>query len=139
MQTNLLRVWFPLSLFLLALPACDALHPGQRLLHIEIEQDEKLAFSGIRGVPDSTPVKRMWDVLDDVPFEASDNAVPGTADSDAASVKLTGKVLIRIKHVDRVLAATTISELKLVRSGGSAAWTLAAGEGRRIRGQSDNQ
>jgi len=99
MQTKLIRVWLPLSLFLLALSACGLLQPGQRLLQIEIEQDGKSVFSGIRGVPDSTPVKQMWDVVDDVPFEAAADVVPGTADSDtdsltlAAAVKAVGKAM----------------------------------------------
>jgi hypothetical protein len=47
MQTSLVRVWLPLSLFLLALSACGLLQPGQRLLHFEIEQDGKLAFVAV--------------------------------------------------------------------------------------------
>ena len=135
MQLNLVRLCLPPLLFLLAVPSCRFPHVGQRLLDIEIEQDGKPAFSGIRGVRDDMPVKQMWDVLGDVPFEASGDEVPGTTDRDADSVTLTGKVLIRIKHVDRVLAETTVSELKLVRSGGTPTWMLAAGEGQRIRGQ----
>ena len=139
MQTKLIRVWLPLSLFLLALPACGLLQPGQRLLHIEIEQEGDSVFSGIRGVPDSTPVKRMWDVLDDVRFEAAAYVLPGTVDSDTDSLTLSGKVVVQIKHVNTVLAETSVSELKLVRSVGTSTWTLAAGEGQRIRQQVNGQ
>ena len=139
MQHNLVRLCPALLLFLLALSACGLLQPGQRLLHIEIEQDGEPAFSGIRGVPDSTPVKRMWDVLDDVLFEASADVVAGTTDRDADSVTLTGKVVIRIKHVDRILAETTISELQLVRTDSTPPWTLAAGEGERVRSKANGQ
>lgn len=157
MQTNRVHLWFSSSLMLLAIPACGLLQPGQRLLHFEIEHDGKLAFSGIRGVPDSTPVKRMWDVVGDVPFEAAGDVAPGVADSETASVAptgevvvrskhvdsisvtLTGKVLIRIKHVEVVLAETAVSELKLVRAGSTSSWTLAAGEGERIGRQASGR
>ena len=139
MQLHLVRLCLPLLFFLLGVPSCELPHVGQRLLHIEIEQNGKPAFSGIRGVRDDMPVKQMWDVLGDVTFEASGDEVLGTTDKDADSVTLTGKVLIRIKHVDRVLAETTVSELKLARSGGTSTWMLAAGEGQRIRGQVNGQ
>jgi hypothetical protein len=133
MQFNLGRHCLPLLLFLLAVPSCRLPHVGQRLLHIHIVQDGKPVLSGIRGVPDNTPVNQMWDVIDDVSLETSANELLRTDENDADSLTLTGKVLIRIKHVDKVLAESTVSELKLVRSGGTSTWTLAAGEGERIR------
>jgi hypothetical protein len=139
MQFNLVRLCAPLLLFLIAVPSCGLPHVGLRLLHIDIVQDGTPAFSGICGVPDDTPINQMWDVLGDVPLEAFGDEAPGTTDKDADAVTLTGKVLIRIKHVDRVLAETTVSELKLVRSGGTSTWTLAAGEGERIRRQISGQ
>lgn len=139
MQSSLVRVCLPLLLFLLAVPSCRFPHVGQRLLDIDIVQDGKPVFSGIRGVPDDTPVKQMWDVVDDVQFHASGDEVPGTTDNGADSVTLTGKISIRIKHVDNFLADTTVSELKLVRSGGSPTWTFATGEGQRIRQQVNGQ
>jgi hypothetical protein len=60
MQTSRVHIWLPSSLMLLAIPACGLLQPGQRLLHFEIEQDGKLAFSGIRGVPDYRAHRRAW-------------------------------------------------------------------------------
>ena len=139
MQLNPGRLCLPVLLFLIAVASCRFPHVGMQLLDIDIVQDGKPVFSGIRGVRDDMPVKQMWDVLGDVPFEASGDEVPGTTDRDADFVTLTGKVLIRIKHVDRVLAESTVSELKLVRSGGTSTWMLAAGEGQRIRGQVNGQ
>jgi hypothetical protein len=135
MPVNFARRCLSLSLFLLAFPACGLLQPGQRLLHIEIEQDGKLVFSGIRGVPDSTPVKQMWDVVGGIPFKAAGDEVAGATDQDAESANLTGKVVIRIKHVDRILAETTVSQLQLTRSADKATWVLAADEAERIRRQ----
>jgi hypothetical protein len=135
MQLNLVRLCLPLLFFLLGVPSCRFPNVRLRLLDIDIVHDGKLAFIGIWGIRDNTSFKQVWDVLGDVPFEASGDEIPGTTDKDADSVTLTGKVLIRIKHVDKVLAETTVSELKLVRSDGTPMWMLAAGEGQRIRGQ----
>lgn len=139
MPLNLVRLCLPPLLLLLAVPSCRFPHVGLRLLDIDIVHDGKLAFTGIWGIPDNTSFKQVWDVLGDVPFKASGDEIPDTTDKDTDSVTLTGKVLIRIKHVDRVLAEAELSELKLVRSGGRSTWMLAAGEGQRIRGQVNGQ
>jgi hypothetical protein len=105
--------------------------PGQRLLTIQIESDGNVVYEGIRGVPDSTPVDGMWEVLGDVPFEPTDTQAHRTEDENANERTLNGTVVLRIKHVDKELASASVEELALHYSDGK--WLLDAAEVSRIK------
>ena len=120
---------------LLAAPLAMALAGcgGQRLLTIEILQDGKVVLSGIRGVPDSTPVDPMWNELDDLEFESS-KKLPGD-DEGSDATTLAGESIVRIRHTDNVLAEKKVSDLKLtkVKDKDKHLWKLADGEADRVR------
>jgi hypothetical protein len=126
MGKRIARIAF-LALFFLAVTSCG--HVGQRLLHIEIERDGKIAFEGIRGVPDNMPVEQMWDVLGDVPFETTADSL-GT---DVRTFALDGNVVVRIKHVDRELGLASLTTLSLHRDATSSSWRLSDGETGRVK------
>ena len=120
---------------LLAITSC--VNVGQRLLHFEVESGEGIAFTGFRGVPDNTPVDKMWDVLDDLPLDVSDE-VADSISSDELAHTISESVTIRIKHVDNVLGELSLSSLTLTRPDGSAAWQLADEDVNRIQSQLAN-
>ncbi len=88
-----------------------------------------IVYSGIRGVPDSTRVNEMWDVLGDIPLELTDSDKNST--EDASGRILDGAITVRIKHVDRVLASVALEHLELRSISGK--WSLDAAEVSRIK------
>jgi hypothetical protein len=108
-------------------------HVGQRLLHIEIELDGKVVFTGIRGVRDDMPENQMWDVLPEVVFEVAAGPDGPGEDGGEKSRTLTGKIVVRIKHVDRELASTTLPSLTLSREPGSKSWSLSRAQAERVK------
>ena len=67
------------------------------------------------------------------PVEASGALLAGNTETDPNSLKLSGTVMVRIKHVDNELTNTTLEELSFLRIGNSPNWQLADGEGDRVR------
>jgi hypothetical protein len=120
-------------LLCIALAVTSCVHVGQRLLHIEVELDGKVAFEGIRGVPDNTPVEQMWDVLNGVPFEMTADYADSLSDPDEQTRTLNGNVVVRIRHVDHELAVASLSSLALERGGSDSSWFLSDGEANRVK------
>jgi hypothetical protein len=111
-------------------------HLGQRLLHIEIECDGDVVFTGMRGVRDDMPVEEMWNTLSDVPFElAADSTVTVTGE-DEQTCKLTGNVVVRIKHVESELAAISLSSISLTRNEENDSWSLSKDQSEQFRNES---
>jgi hypothetical protein len=117
---------------LLLFTTASCVHVGQRLLTIQIELDGQVAFEGIRGVPDNMPVEQMWDVLDDVSFKSVDTETTSRL-SDQKARSLEGRVVVRIKHVDRELANTSLTSLTLAKDTTGGSWLLPADEVKRIK------
>ncbi|MDG1872784.1 MAG: hypothetical protein P8J27_02645 [Mariniblastus sp.] len=107
--------------------------PGQRLLTVQIELDGKVVYDGIRGVPDSTPVVEMWNVLGDFQFEenATDADVLENTPNNIRTLK--GNVVVKISHANDELACASLAELTLLSRGPSGGWTLDEGEVARIK------
>ena len=120
-----------LALLVLATTSC--VHIGQRLLHIEIELDGQVVFTGMRGVRDDMPVEQMWGVLADVSFELAADSASSHEGTSERSRSLDGNVVVRIKHVDRELAVASLSSLSLTRDAATSSWSLSKGESERIQ------
>ena len=106
---------------------------GQRLLHIDIEVDGQVAYSGIRGVPDSTPVEKMWNVLEDVPFDPPSDSIDATTKPGKTSQTLTGGIVVRIKHTDRELASASLESVTVNWDQETSHWYLSETESDRVR------
>ena len=102
---------------------------GQRLLVFEIEQNGVVVLSGFRGVPDVTPVKRMWDVVGNVDFYKTVTKIPV---EKLETFPLDGDVTIRIEHANDSLAVTLIEDLTLHSSDGGTTWSLDPEDVKRI-------
>ena len=120
-----------LALLCIAMTSC--VHNGQRLLGIDIELDGQVMFTGMRGVRDDMRVEQMWDVLPDVTFETAPDSADAVEGKSERTRKLDGNVVVRIKHVDRELAAVSLSSLSLTRDGADSSWSLSKGESERIQ------
>jgi hypothetical protein len=107
--------------------------PGQRLLTVQIEAHGELTFEGSQGVPDTTPVVRMWDALGDVRFEpVADESDSSDKASDKARV-VDGDVVVRIKHVDDELVSVSVNTLTLRYDDVEGAWILDPAEAERVK------
>jgi hypothetical protein len=111
----------------------SCVHVGARLLHVQIEVDGVTTLEGIRGVPDNMPVEEMWDVLTKVPFQPTGGATATPDSADAKTWSLSGTIVVRIKHVDRVLASATLTSLSLNKDMSGTAWSLPRNEVSRIK------
>ena len=118
-----------IPMLLLLIPGCGM--PGQRLLTIEIHENDELRFRGIRGVPDDTPFDEMWDYLNSVRF------APQAEDEDAAqkSVRpeLKGSVRVIIFHGESQLATSQVNSLTLTRND-SGGWQISPAALKQIKG-----
>ena len=117
---------------LMMLSGCS--FPGQRLLHLEISVDGEIQLEGMRGVPDSTPIEKMWDILPEVEFAASEKATGQTADSQSNLEELSGEVTVTIFHGDSNLASSTVQSLSLSPNPDGSGWILQPGELDRLKG-----
>ena len=129
------------SLLLLSVPlllslGCETvpsyLHVGQRLLLFEIQVDDQIHLSGLRGVNDNMPIHQMWDVLADITFEPVDKETKTDAPNQTP-LTYQGKVVIRIKHVDDELDSISTETLTLSRSAETNSWSLNQQEVDRLK------
>jgi hypothetical protein len=118
-------------LLCLALASCS--HVGQRLLHIQIEVDNQLEFTAIRGVRDDMPVDQMWDVLPDVRFEIAANSADSFEEIGDGTRTLNGDVVVRILHVNRELSRAVLSSLSVTRNLDGHSWSISKSECERIK------
>lgn len=107
--------------------------PGQRLLTIQIEVEGNPEYEGVRGVPDSTPVAQMWDVLGDVRFKPTTTKASSQNAAPLDSQVLEGAIVVRIMHVNDELATASRSKLTLRYDDATDAWKLEQTEVERIR------
>jgi len=121
-----------LALLLCLSVMCVSCMPGQRLLTVQIEVGGQVAFEGIRGVPDTTPIAQMWDVLSDIHFQPSTTESIAPADNTATHT-LEGPVVVRILHTDDQLASATLKKLTLRPNNAADAWTLGEAEVQQIK------
>lgn len=125
------RIYFA-TLFCLSISSMACSPPGQRLLTVQIESNGNVEYEGIRGVPDSTPVVQMWDVIGDIPFEYI--AKNGSFVNDKKTTReLKGALVVRIKHVNKELANASLTRLTLRSSDAGALWSLDGAEVKRIK------
>lgn len=118
-----------LSIVLLAL--CTGCVPGQRLLTVQIEKDGAVVYEGFHGVPDTTPVPDMWDVLEDIPFEPIERGDSNADSEDVAERTMDGSIIVRIKHVDTVLATSDLKSLTVTSH--QDGWSLNSDQVSRIK------
>jgi len=108
------------------------LHVGQRLLNFEILLDDKIQFTGFRGVNDNMPVQQMWDVLADITFKPVDTETK-TDTPNQTTLTYQGKVVVRIKHVDEELDSISTETLTLSKSAETNSWSLNQQEVDRLK------
>ena len=121
------------ALALLGLAITSCVHIGQRLLYVDIELDGQVVFTGMRGVRDDMRVEHMWGILKDVTFHTAADSADAVEDNSERTRTLSGNVVVRIKHVDRELAAVSLSSLSLTRDAPNSSWSLGKGESERIQ------
>ncbi|MGB4737019.1 MAG: hypothetical protein WBH50_02475 [Fuerstiella sp.] len=122
-----------LSLVLVAgvFALCTGCVPGQRLLTVQIEKDGAVVYEGFHGVPDTTPVPDMWDVLEDIPFEPIETGGDNADAKDGAKQTLDGSIIVRIKHVDAVVATSELESLTITSN--EDGWSLDGDQVSRIK------
>jgi hypothetical protein len=107
-------------------PGCS----GQRFIEVNIERDGAPALHTAYGVSDSLSPAGVWGTLEGQSFTAASTITPEREDPKKAVLK--GRIRIVITHVKNELAASKISELRLVRDSDSDdQWKLASGEVKR--------
>ena len=122
-----------LSIVLLAgvFALCIGCVPGQRLLTVQIEKDGAVVYEGFHGVPDTTPVPEMWDVLENIAFEPIERG-GGNADAeDGAKQTMDGSIIVRLMHVDAVLATSELESLTITSL--EDGWSLDGDQVSRIK------
>ncbi len=129
---NYIRICFAALLCLLVTSLSCTPTVGQRLLTVQIESDGNVVYEGIRGVPDSTPVAKMWDVLGDVPFKSTANE-SSVLENEKNARALEGAIVVRIKHVNDELARASLKILTLRSDDAGASWSLDSAEVKRIK------
>lgn len=107
------------GLLLLALASCAP--PGQRLLDVEIEVNGQVVFEGFRGVRDTMPVDRMWEVVGEIAF---DPAAGIALDSLEPVEVLAGSIVVRISHTGDELATASLDSMSLALNPGTKTWSL---------------
>jgi len=117
----------PVALICVSFSSCAK--SGQRLINFEVKVDDKIALTGKRGVPDTMPVEKMWDVADDVSFEISKDYFDavGTSLEDSTTHEVKGNIVVRIRHVNSELASSSVSTLKFKKVDADS-WSLSDGE-----------
>lgn len=115
-----------LAMFCIAISSCAGNTEGQRLVQVEIQLDDKIAFTGKQGVSDSVPVEKIWESISDTLFGAT-TGYSGSVDAGSETHSLTGSVVVILRHVDRELGTSKLETLKLKKSPPSS-WKLADGE-----------
>ncbi|MEM7477877.1 MAG: hypothetical protein AAF483_23065 [Planctomycetota bacterium] len=123
-------------LFTLCLMLSACMPPGQRLLDISIEVDGQAKIEAIYGVPDYTPVEDMWDELSVVEFQCSPEEAAGIFESYGS---IEGEVVITIRHVQDVLASSTVNDLLMVQGRNKASWKISPDEIQRLNANSQQQ
>lgn len=103
-----------LAIFALAIVSgcSSATSTGQRFLHFQVKENDKLVFETKTGVPDDTPVEKMWDAIEKATFEVSKEYAE-SIEANATSHQLKGPVVIEISHVGKKLTSSTIDTLQL--------------------------
>lgn len=101
--------------------------PGQRLLTIQIERDDMTIFSGNYGVPDNTPVDKMFDIVAQVDLDAT-TAYSKTVNSqqkvEEPQESLPGQLVLLIFHSDKELARRNISNLEMSQVSEGKHWRV---------------
>jgi hypothetical protein len=78
-------------------------------------------------------VEQMWGLLEDVTFHTAADSADAVEGNGERTRTLNGNVVVRIKHVDRELAAVSLSSLSLRRDAPNSSWSLSKGESERIQ------
>ena len=125
--------WIALAALLFLSAMLGSCIPGQRLLTVQIESEGRVVYEGIHGVPDTTPVEDMWNVIGEVPFHsmAKQNDALGEAKKDVR--ELEGSIVVRIKHVDDELTRVALKGLTIHSSDSGASWSLEGDEVKRVK------
>lgn len=104
---------------------------GQRLLHFELTEGQTVVASAWRGVPDSTPVPRMWAELPTLGWEVDSTAVPAM-DASILELQLHQPILVQIKHANQVLGQVTLKKIDLYRRSEDEPWRITEDSYQRI-------
>jgi len=103
------------------------LPPGQKVLTFEVEQNGKLLLATTFDASDSLSVDDLWKEATEVPFETkSTSAQLQPTANDPLLAELTGRVQVRLIHVDTLESEAKLLGMRLQRpSAESQAWSLA--------------
>jgi hypothetical protein len=85
--------------------------PGQRALHVRLEQDGQLVAKGFFSVPDSFDRQATWQRLEGVSLEPGSELTPES--SDPSRVVLNGKIRVVLDHAGRPYALAETTQLRL--------------------------
>ena len=117
-------IWRLLLLVLLvSVGGLGCLPSGQRLLHFELSDGQVVVATAWRGVPDTTPVARMWAELPTLEWEVTSNT-PSLPDQDILEIQLQPSIRVEIKHTDDLLGRVTIESIILRRRNVNEPWQI---------------
>ena len=123
--------------FILCLTGCSSisLPSGKKLLTVQIESQGQVVLEGIVGVSDRMAVDQMWNVLGDLRFESTHDIFQAK-ETGQQSRSIVGTAIVKILHVDEVLASRKIDSLSVVELG-EGEWCFSATELSRIKQAED--
>lgn len=101
---------------------------GQKVLRLEVEQNDQLLLATTFDAPDSLDVEELWIEATEVPFSV-ELAAPqiGVDANQPLSAEVSGWVEIRILHVDRLESAVRLKGVQLQRPAAeSNSWSLTS-------------
>jgi len=102
-----------------------------RLIEAEAFVDGKVVWSAAITARDREPTERVWRLMAREPFSSS---AAFEAEPGAKTHTLKGKILLRIRHKDTVLAEAELEALALTRGPGGGKWWLSEAEMERAWG-----
>jgi hypothetical protein len=105
--------------------------PGQRALHVRVEQNGQVVAEGMYSVPDSFDRRAAWERLSEASLEAVGQVTPDANDPNLAV--LTGDLTVTLEHASRPYAAADATWLKLIAdSDAPGHWKIDAAEVGRV-------
>ena len=117
-------IWRLLLLVLLvSVGGLGCLPSGQRLLHFELSDGQVVVATAWRGVPDTTPVARMWAELPTLEWKVTPNTL-SSSEQDILEINLQPSIRVEVKHTDNLLGRVTIESIILRRRSANEPWQI---------------
>ena len=96
---------------------CGMLHPGMRLLSLEVYQGDQMLLETSFDVPDSYSKSQIWDASGEQPWYMNPDLPPlQPTKKDPLTVRLEGQIKLQIIHGDWLETEAHLEGLTLIRT-----------------------